>query len=331
MVYYDRVCTFLAAGWALHYFPFFIMGRQLFLHHYFPALYFSILMLGAVFDFCTSRLKSKTRLQVAGVIVLLSLWSWHHWSPLAYAGQWTKKDCHNAQWLQTWDFSCNSFPKGVCSLSTSRSTPSRHLTQLCNLLVQYAYYNAKKGAGVDLHTTVHPDAHGTQTTAAAVIEPGRNMFQEKMVEKKPETTGKIDQADHEPEVNQKQQPLRGDEAPKDPAIGGGDDKASTTAATRENNDEQAPVPQNAPAETNKDREDMPLEVAEALEAAEAKEHAEEVEHQKQASVADQGAQEAAKDSVPQAQDEAEQELLRDLESDPDHNDIALDDDEMDNA
>lgn len=113
VVFYDRVCTFFAAGWALHYFPFFIMGRQLFLHHYFPALYFSILMLGAVFDLATSKMKPKTRLQVAGVILLLSLWSWQHWAPLAYAGQWTKKDCHSAQWLKTWDFSCNSFPKAV--------------------------------------------------------------------------------------------------------------------------------------------------------------------------------------------------------------------------
>jgi len=32
-------------GWAFHYFPFYLMQRQLFLHHYFPALYFAIIAL----------------------------------------------------------------------------------------------------------------------------------------------------------------------------------------------------------------------------------------------------------------------------------------------
>ncbi|PPQ95852.1 hypothetical protein CVT26_015982, partial [Gymnopilus dilepis] len=44
VVKYDTLCGFLFTGWSLHYFPFFLMGRQLFLHHYFPALYFAILL-----------------------------------------------------------------------------------------------------------------------------------------------------------------------------------------------------------------------------------------------------------------------------------------------
>lgn len=37
--------------WAAHYFPFFIMGRQLFLHHYLPAHLASALVAGAVVEF----------------------------------------------------------------------------------------------------------------------------------------------------------------------------------------------------------------------------------------------------------------------------------------
>lgn len=101
------------------------------------------------------------------------------------------------------------------------------------------------------------------------------MFQEKMVEKKPDTTGAVHPGDHEPEHKEAHQVQH--EAPKEPAVGD-----TTTNAHRDNNDQQAPIPHNAPAETNKDREDMPLEVAEALEAAEAKEQvaAEEKEQQK---------------------------------------------------
>lgn len=37
--------------WAAHYVPFFIMGRQLFLHHYLPAHLASALVAGAVIEF----------------------------------------------------------------------------------------------------------------------------------------------------------------------------------------------------------------------------------------------------------------------------------------
>jgi dolichyl-phosphate-mannose-protein mannosyltransferase len=37
--------------WAAHYFPFFIMGRQLFLHHYLPAHLASSLVAGAIVEF----------------------------------------------------------------------------------------------------------------------------------------------------------------------------------------------------------------------------------------------------------------------------------------
>ena len=37
--------------WAAHYIPFFIMGRQLFLHHYLPAHLASALVAGAIVEF----------------------------------------------------------------------------------------------------------------------------------------------------------------------------------------------------------------------------------------------------------------------------------------
>merc|ERR1712038_600907 len=36
--------------WALHYFPFFFMYRTLYVHHYYPALYFSCLLTGVTID-----------------------------------------------------------------------------------------------------------------------------------------------------------------------------------------------------------------------------------------------------------------------------------------
>lgn len=38
--------------WAAHYLPFYLMGRQLFLHHYLPAHLASCLVAGALVEFC---------------------------------------------------------------------------------------------------------------------------------------------------------------------------------------------------------------------------------------------------------------------------------------
>jgi dolichyl-phosphate-mannose-protein mannosyltransferase len=42
---------FFFLAWLFHYIPFFLMGRQLFLHHYLPAHLASALVAGAVMEF----------------------------------------------------------------------------------------------------------------------------------------------------------------------------------------------------------------------------------------------------------------------------------------
>lgn len=42
---------FFFLAWATHYFPFFLMGRQLFLHHYLPAHVASSLVAGSLLEF----------------------------------------------------------------------------------------------------------------------------------------------------------------------------------------------------------------------------------------------------------------------------------------
>ena len=105
VVKYDSLIGFLFIGWGLHYFPFYLMSRQLFLHHYFPALYFAILLSCVFFDLGTSNLRSRTRLQIAAVLVILAIWNYQHLSPLTYGSPWTRSKCQNAKWLKTWDFS----------------------------------------------------------------------------------------------------------------------------------------------------------------------------------------------------------------------------------
>ncbi|KAH7888234.1 glycosyltransferase family 39 protein [Phlebopus sp. FC_14] len=109
VVKYDTLCGFLFTGYILHYFPFFLMRRQLFLHHYFPALYFAILLSCAVFDFATSSLRPRVRLQIGAALAVVAIWHFKVFAPLAYGGPWTKERCRGAQWVKTWDFACNEY------------------------------------------------------------------------------------------------------------------------------------------------------------------------------------------------------------------------------
>lgn len=107
--------------WALHYFPFYLMGRQLFLHHYLPAHLASCLVSGALVEFIfnvepviddetvlakkdkvVAKMPEKTRRAFAsaserlkgqsltatwaavGVIMSAVLWGWYYFLPLTY-------------------------------------------------------------------------------------------------------------------------------------------------------------------------------------------------------------------------------------------------------
>lgn len=58
---------FFWLAWAAHYFPFFLMGRQLFLHHYLPAHLASALVTGALVEFVFgAETPDNTRVLVVG-------------------------------------------------------------------------------------------------------------------------------------------------------------------------------------------------------------------------------------------------------------------------
>ncbi|PLW21106.1 hypothetical protein PCANC_05481 [Puccinia coronata f. sp. avenae] len=108
---YDSISAYLVICWATHYVPFYLMQRQLFLHHYFPSLYFSIFQLATVFDFSTSRLAPKARLKAFALILLMAFWSWAVFAPITYASSWTRSQCERARWKRSWDFGCHDFPE----------------------------------------------------------------------------------------------------------------------------------------------------------------------------------------------------------------------------
>lgn len=109
-------------------------NRQLFLHHYLPALYFAIMAGSQIFDFIFSRialplsaaasssatrkspakvfsLKDKPWIARTAVTLLLAscIGVFALYAPLAYGNSWTKAECRRVKLFDTWDWDCNTF------------------------------------------------------------------------------------------------------------------------------------------------------------------------------------------------------------------------------
>uniref|UniRef100_H0YJQ7 Dolichyl-phosphate-mannose--protein mannosyltransferase n=1 Tax=Homo sapiens TaxID=9606 RepID=H0YJQ7_HUMAN len=105
-------------GWTLHYFPFFLMGRVLYFHHYFPAMLFSSMLTGILWDtllrLCAWGLASwplARGIHVAGILSLLlgTAYSFYLFHPLAYGmvgplAQDPQSPMAGLRWLDSWDF-----------------------------------------------------------------------------------------------------------------------------------------------------------------------------------------------------------------------------------
>ncbi|QPG76824.1 hypothetical protein FOA43_004218 [Brettanomyces nanus] len=109
-----NICTFeFVLGWFIHYFPSFLMGRQMFMHHYLPALYFGILALGQTLEMIHSYLFKRNRyLSYAFFSALLAaaVYSFFQRDPLMYANTWTFVKCESSKWLRGWDYDCKIYP-----------------------------------------------------------------------------------------------------------------------------------------------------------------------------------------------------------------------------
>jgi dolichyl-phosphate-mannose-protein mannosyltransferase len=103
-------------GWAFHYFPFYLMARQLFLHHYLPALYFAIMAFCQIYDFVSYRFdifrikRTPAIGQAAAVgILAIAITVFTIYAPLVYGNAWTKGQCNKVKLFNTWDWDCNNF------------------------------------------------------------------------------------------------------------------------------------------------------------------------------------------------------------------------------
>ncbi|ODN04599.1 Protein O-mannosyl-transferase 2, partial [Orchesella cincta] len=111
------VCCWLFVGWALHYLPFYTMGRVLYFHHYFPALLFSSMLSAVIIDYFIGRLMSTVSFLkdngffhvMYGLTLSSVAYSFYLFAPLSYgtSGPLAAEEnstMHGLKWLDSWEF-----------------------------------------------------------------------------------------------------------------------------------------------------------------------------------------------------------------------------------
>jgi dolichyl-phosphate-mannose-protein mannosyltransferase len=100
---------FFFISWLLHWVPFFAMQRQLFLHHYLPALYFAVLLLAVQVNhlFYVSRV-SRGQAVICGIVVAFAVAAFAAYAPLSYGLKMSKEYCQKIKLTSKWDFDCDS-------------------------------------------------------------------------------------------------------------------------------------------------------------------------------------------------------------------------------
>ncbi|KAF9434893.1 hypothetical protein BGZ76_007237 [Entomortierella beljakovae] len=111
------------AGWVIHYFPFFVMDRHLYIYHYLPAMYFSILLLVSRLDRVWQNWSRKFRYTAALLFMAAIITSWYSLSPLAYGIDFgSRSQCETARSLGGWEFVCN---RQNLALARPEAAPAR--------------------------------------------------------------------------------------------------------------------------------------------------------------------------------------------------------------
>ncbi|CAO3565175.1 unnamed protein product [Mortierella alpina] len=109
-------------AWAIHYVPYFCVDRVLNLHHYFPALYCSILLASSLFSGLMEFFSRPTRVVFLFSLIVLCVSSYAQLAPLSYGSLMIREHCEAvSSWFSLLD--CSIAPQNdtqYISFSTMR-------------------------------------------------------------------------------------------------------------------------------------------------------------------------------------------------------------------
>ncbi|AMD18693.1 HBL209Cp [Eremothecium sinecaudum] len=97
-------------GWFLHFFPFVIMGRVTYVHHYLPALYFALLVLTYLFEVSTKSWSKTTkgrlvRYAIYGIYYAIVIYYFYYFFPISAGMSGPASNYAYMNWLKSWSIS----------------------------------------------------------------------------------------------------------------------------------------------------------------------------------------------------------------------------------
>ncbi|KAI3406900.2 hypothetical protein KGF56_000192 [Candida oxycetoniae] len=92
-------------GWIIHYWPYFFISRNLYLHHYLPALVFAVLNMAEYINYQKKHIRASLML----LILMGVVYCYWKGAPLIYNLPWSSKECLEQSWLPSWNLNCNIY------------------------------------------------------------------------------------------------------------------------------------------------------------------------------------------------------------------------------
>ncbi|KAJ2459805.1 Protein O-mannosyltransferase 2 [Coemansia sp. RSA 2337] len=101
------VSGILWGGWALHYLPFYAMGRVTYQHHYFPALYFAAMYLAYIIEWTGRRISGSTNALGTRVVMIglgiAAVANFLYFAPFTFGFDYPAKDLASRKWFSSWN------------------------------------------------------------------------------------------------------------------------------------------------------------------------------------------------------------------------------------
>jgi dolichyl-phosphate-mannose-protein mannosyltransferase len=91
-----------ALGWFLHYYPFIAMARVTYVHHYYPALYFAILVLGFITDWTLRRQNRVIQTVAYGILYATVIGLYIYFMPICWGMVGPNKQYSYMKWFDRW-------------------------------------------------------------------------------------------------------------------------------------------------------------------------------------------------------------------------------------
>ncbi|KAL1917211.1 uncharacterized protein VTP21DRAFT_4867 [Calcarisporiella thermophila] len=99
-----HVGQLVGIGWLLHYLPFWIMGRVTYLHHYFPALYFSAFMPCYLIEgVLTVRLPSFARITALLALLFAVVVTFVYFADISFGVGYPSRQLKHLRWRKSWN------------------------------------------------------------------------------------------------------------------------------------------------------------------------------------------------------------------------------------